>query len=142
MTKARADESSIPSRFYDDAALPEEPPGGFYPVGESIAAGGTDHIQERGDLRGGRCAAALHHRADHSLGFHLHGHREAPEPGNTGFNVVAALAIATGRKAFSIWTWRKGASPISRAENPDDIRMRLKIAAYLLGVDLDALGEF
>jgi hypothetical protein len=26
-------------------------------------------------------------------------------------------------------------------ENPDDIRMRLKIAAWVLNIDLDALGE-
>lgn len=61
--------------------------------------------------------------------------------GKTAFNVVAALAVATGRKDILNLEVAQGRVAYLACENPDDIRMRLKIAAYLLGVDLDALGD-
>ena len=61
--------------------------------------------------------------------------------GKTAFNVVAALAVATGRGDILNLDVAQGRVAYLACENPDDIRMRLKIAAYLLGVDLDALGD-
>jgi hypothetical protein len=54
---------------------------------------------------------------------------------------VAALAVATGRTDILNLEVARGRVAYLACENPDDIRMRLKIAAYLLGVDLDALGD-
>lgn len=60
--------------------------------------------------------------------------------GKTAFNVVAAMAVATGRADILGREVCKGRVAYLACENPDDIRMRLKIAAWVLGVDLDAVG--
>lgn len=54
---------------------------------------------------------------------------------------MATLAVATGRRDILNLDVAQGRVAYLACENPDDIRMRLKIAAYLLGVDLDALGD-
>ena len=61
--------------------------------------------------------------------------------GKTSFNVVAALAVATGRTDILGREVAKGRVAFLAFENPDDVRMRFKIAAYLLNIDLDELGE-
>jgi RecA-family ATPase len=61
--------------------------------------------------------------------------------GKTAFNVVAALAVATGRQDIINREVVKGRVAYLACENPDDIRMRFKIAAYLLGIDLDEIGD-
>jgi hypothetical protein len=59
--------------------------------------------------------------------------------GKTAFNVVAALAVATGRADILGREVTRGRVAYLACENPDDIRMRFKIAAYLLNIDLDEL---
>jgi hypothetical protein len=61
--------------------------------------------------------------------------------GKTAFNVVAALAIATGRPDILNREVAKGRVAYLAVENPDDIRMRFKIAAYLLDIDLADLAD-
>jgi hypothetical protein len=61
--------------------------------------------------------------------------------GKTALNVVAALAVATGRADILGREVHQGRVAYLACENPDDIRMRLKIAAFLLNVDLDAIGD-
>jgi hypothetical protein len=61
--------------------------------------------------------------------------------GKTAFNVVAALAVATGRQDVLNREVVTGRVAYLACENPDDIRMRFKIAAYLLNIDLDEIGD-
>ncbi|MGC1861905.1 MAG: AAA family ATPase [Methylocystis sp.] len=61
--------------------------------------------------------------------------------GKTAFNVVVALAVATGRQDILNREVVNGRVAYLACENPDDIRMRFKIAAYLLNIDLDELGD-
>ncbi len=61
--------------------------------------------------------------------------------GKTAFNVIAALAVATGRSDILNREVRKGRVVYLACENPDDIRMRLKIAAWTLNIDLDEIGD-
>jgi hypothetical protein len=61
--------------------------------------------------------------------------------GKTAFNVVATLAVATGRPDILGMDVTRGRVAYLAAENPDDIRMRFKIAAFLLEVDLAEIGE-
>jgi uncharacterized membrane protein len=61
--------------------------------------------------------------------------------GKTAFNVVAALAVATGRADILNREVAKGRVAYLAVENPDDIRMRFKIAAYLLDIDLADLAD-
>jgi uncharacterized membrane protein len=61
--------------------------------------------------------------------------------GKTALNIIAALAVATGRQDILGRDIHKGRVAYIACENPDDIRMRLKIAAYLLNIDLRDLGE-
>lgn len=56
--------------------------------------------------------------------------------GKTAFNVVAALAIATGRADILGSEVVRGRVAYCAFENPDDIRMRFKIASFLLNIDL------
>ena len=59
--------------------------------------------------------------------------------GKTALNVVLALGVATGRPDIIGREVTRGRVAYLACENPDDIRMRFKIAAYLLNVDLDEL---
>jgi hypothetical protein len=61
--------------------------------------------------------------------------------GKTAFNVVAALAVTTGRQDILNREVVKGRVAYLACENPDDIRMRFKIAAYLLNIDIDEIGD-
>jgi hypothetical protein len=61
--------------------------------------------------------------------------------GKTAFNVVAALAVATGRQDVLNREVVQGRVAYLACENPDDIRMRFKIAAFLLNVDLEEIGD-
>jgi hypothetical protein len=61
--------------------------------------------------------------------------------GKTAFNVVAALAVATGRADILGREVTAGRVAYLACENPDDIRMRFKIAAFVLDIDLNRLGD-
>lgn len=61
--------------------------------------------------------------------------------GKTAFNVVAALAVATGRKDILGREVACGRVAYLACENPDDIRMRIMIAAFKLGIDIAELGD-
>jgi hypothetical protein len=61
--------------------------------------------------------------------------------GKTAFNVVAALAVATGRADILNREVTRGRVAYLACENPDDIRMRFTIAAFTFGIDLASLGE-
>jgi hypothetical protein len=61
--------------------------------------------------------------------------------GKTSFNVITALAKATGRGDLLGRDADKGRVAYCAFENPDDVRMRFMIAAFLLNVDLDELGD-
>ncbi len=129
-----------PLAFYDDAAIPEEPPGFFYSVGETIrpaapiifknaATFAAEYIPLRYTIEPIIRSASIYTETAKT------------GAGKTAFNVVAALAVATGRRDILNLDVAQGRVAYLACENPDDIRMRLKIAAYLLGTDLDALGD-
>jgi hypothetical protein len=61
--------------------------------------------------------------------------------GKTAFLVVAALAIATGRKDIIGLEASRGRVAFLTFENPDDARMRFIIAAYALNVTPDEIGS-
>jgi hypothetical protein len=61
--------------------------------------------------------------------------------GKTAFNVVAALAVATGRADILGRAVAHGRVAYLAFENPDDVRMRIMIAAFLLDVDIYGLGD-
>lgn len=61
--------------------------------------------------------------------------------GKTGFLVVAMLSIATGRADILNREVVSGRVAYVACENPDDIRMRIKIAAFILNIDLESLGD-
>jgi hypothetical protein len=61
--------------------------------------------------------------------------------GKTAFNVVAALAVATGRPDILGREVVCGRVAYLACENPDDIRMRIVVAAFLLNIDIGEVGE-
>jgi hypothetical protein len=61
--------------------------------------------------------------------------------GKTAFNVVAALAVATGRADILGREVVCGRVAYLACENPDDIRMRIMVAAFLLNVDIREIGD-
>jgi rhodanese-related sulfurtransferase len=61
--------------------------------------------------------------------------------GKTAFMVAAALAVATGRGDILSVDVEAGRVAYLAFENPDDVRMRLMIAAYLLNVNLREIDE-
>jgi hypothetical protein len=61
--------------------------------------------------------------------------------GKTAFLIVAALAIATGRPDILGLEVTRGRVAFLTFENPDDVRMRFMIAAYLLNIDLDEIAD-
>jgi len=61
--------------------------------------------------------------------------------GKTAFLIVAALAIATGRPDILGLDVARGRVAFLTFENPDDVRMRFMIAAYLLNIDLDEIAN-
>jgi hypothetical protein len=60
--------------------------------------------------------------------------------GKTAFMVASALAVATGRNDILGSDVEHGRVAYLAHENPDDVRMRLMIAAYLLNVSLTDIG--
>jgi hypothetical protein len=61
--------------------------------------------------------------------------------GKTALAIVMALAIATGRPDILDRDVAHGRVAYVAAENPDDLRMRVMVAAYQLNIDLDELGD-
>lgn len=61
--------------------------------------------------------------------------------GKTALLIVMALAVAAGRGDILGRDVTKGRVAYVAAENPDDLRMRMKVAAYHLNVDLSMVGE-
>jgi hypothetical protein len=60
--------------------------------------------------------------------------------GKTGLNVVLALAVVTGRENILGREVTKGRVAYLAFENPDDVRMRIMIACFLLNIDLREIG--
>lgn len=130
------DEASI----YGDAPLPEEPPGFFYPPGElprpvspiifrNAATFAAEYVPLRYTIEPIIRSASIYTETART------------GAGKTAFNVVSALAVATGRKDILNLEVAQGRVAYLACENPDDIRMRFKIAAYLLNIDLDEIGD-
>ncbi|MCW2317636.1 hypothetical protein M2322_003200 [Rhodoblastus acidophilus] len=61
--------------------------------------------------------------------------------GKTSFALAVGLAVATGRPDILDREVSFGRVAYVAAENPDDLRMRLLVAAYHLNIDLDELGD-
>lgn len=61
--------------------------------------------------------------------------------GKTALNVVAALAVATGRQDILNREVATGRVAYLACENPDDIRMRIKIAAFIFNISLEELSD-
>ncbi len=61
--------------------------------------------------------------------------------GKTAFLIVAALAIVTGRRDILGREVSRGRVAYLACENPDDIRMRLQVAAFLLNIDLSEVAD-
>ena len=61
--------------------------------------------------------------------------------GKTAFNIILALAVATGRRDILGVDVTQGRVAYFCFENPDDCRMRLMIAAFLLRIDLAELSD-
>ena len=61
--------------------------------------------------------------------------------GKTAFAVVATLAVATGRSDILGLEVEQGRVVYCSFENPDDVRMRLLVAAHIYGIDLNELGD-
>ena len=61
--------------------------------------------------------------------------------GKTGLVVATAMALVSGAGEKIIGREvTKGRVAIIAAENPDDLRMRIMVAAYVLNIDLSAIG--
>ena len=61
--------------------------------------------------------------------------------GKTALSVIAALAVVTGRREILGMDVEKGRVAYLAFENPDDVRMRLMVAAYTLSIDLAELSS-
>jgi hypothetical protein len=61
--------------------------------------------------------------------------------GKTAFLVIAALSIATGRTDLLGFSVTKGRVAYCAFENPDDVRMRFKVAAFSFSINLEDLGN-
>jgi AAA domain len=61
--------------------------------------------------------------------------------GKTALLAIIALAIAAGRGDFLGREVTKGRVVYYSPENPDDLRMRLMVAAFVLGIDLAELAD-
>jgi hypothetical protein len=124
----------------DDAPLPEEPAGFFYSVGES------SRPQAPIVFKNAAAFAAEYVPLSYAIepiirSASLYTLTAKTGAGKTAFNVVAALAVASGRRDILNLDVTLGRVAYLACENPDDIRMRVKIAAFLLNVDLDTLAD-
>lgn len=61
--------------------------------------------------------------------------------GKTAFLVILALAVAIGRGELIGRDVKKGRVAFCTAENPDDLRMRLMIACFVLNIDVDVVDR-
>ena len=61
--------------------------------------------------------------------------------GKTALLIITALAVATGRSDILGREVTRGRVAYIAAENPDDLRMRIKVAADLFKIDLAELGD-
>ncbi len=61
--------------------------------------------------------------------------------GKTGLLTTTALAVATGRKDILGREVTKGRVAYVAAENPDDLRMRIMVAAWQFNIDLAEISE-
>ncbi len=61
--------------------------------------------------------------------------------GKMALAIVIAAAVATGRRDLLGMDVERGRVAYLAFENPDDLRMRLMVAAWLLNIDLDELGD-
>ena len=61
--------------------------------------------------------------------------------GKTAFLVILALALGLGRGELIGRKVKKGRVAFCTAENPDDLRMRLMIACFVLNIDLDVIDR-
>ncbi len=61
--------------------------------------------------------------------------------GKTALAIIMALAVATGRPDILGREVAHGRVAYIAAENPDDLRMRIMVAAYILNIDLDELAD-
>ena len=61
--------------------------------------------------------------------------------GKTAFLIIAAMAIAAGRNDILGLEVVRGRVAFLTFENPDDVRMRFMIAAYLLNIDIDEIFD-
>jgi hypothetical protein len=61
--------------------------------------------------------------------------------GKTGLLTTTALAVATGRKDIIGCEVTKGRVAYVAAENPDDLRMRIMVAAWQFNIDLAEISE-
>lgn len=61
--------------------------------------------------------------------------------GKTAWLVLAALAVATGRRELIGRKVKKGRVAFATAENPEDLRMRFMVACFVLNIDMEAVGR-
>jgi hypothetical protein len=61
--------------------------------------------------------------------------------GKTALLIIMALAVALGRSELLGREVEEGRVAYIAAENPDDLRMRIMVAAYILNIDLGDLGD-
>jgi hypothetical protein len=61
--------------------------------------------------------------------------------GKTGLLITTALAVATGRQDILAREVTKGRVAYVAAENPDDLRMRIMVAAWQFNIDLAEISE-
>ena len=61
--------------------------------------------------------------------------------GKTAWMIAAALAVATGREDILNLDVPRGRVAFLTFENPDDVRMRLKISAFFLNIEVREVAE-
>jgi len=130
----------------DDAPTPQEPPGFTRDFEERLTAADPAPRHPTLIFKSAASFAAEYVPLSYTLepmlrSASLYTLTARTGDGKTAFNVAASLAVATGRADILGRDVHQGRVAYLACENPDDIRMRLKIAAYLLNVDLDALGD-
>ncbi|MFO1125105.1 MAG: AAA family ATPase [Methylocystis sp.] len=135
--------------IHDDSPLLEEPPWAYEPPGELIhVANGraaeapvAPLIFKTAATFAGEYVPLAYTIEPFLRSSSLYALTARTGAGKTGFLVVAMLAVATGRADILGREVTQGRVAYLACENPDDIRMRLMIAAYLLNIDLRSLGD-
>lgn len=133
--------------IYDDAPLPVEPTGIYEPPGELIhvangyAAPVVPLTFKTAATFAGEYVPLAYTIEPLMRSASIYALTARTGAGKTGFLVIAMLAVATGRADILGREVHRGRVAYLACENPDDIRMRLMIAAYLLNIDLSTLGD-